>query len=305
MLEEAKDNIIPNNKCDENKSFSSISEESNDSSYSYNNMSYIESLLDNDEKKLNQIQQNENGKLNQNFRNIHNNKNLINTYNNLSSNNINQFQQLVNPLFPYYQYSLLNRQIQNYQLFQYIMNIINNNKEKININNISINKNKKTIFHKNKNNKKIKKNIINNDKENNNLNFKKKPPKPENEIIINKIISGEEIRTFVRLSPIPIKYSPFDIINLLDKLLKTKKGKRIYNSVYVPLARVIGKNKGYCFINLVSPKYVVEFYRIFNGINLKSCKKPCSIVFSDKQNIDCSNDDALKRPIVFSDVVEN
>ena len=300
MLEDIKEDNIINNKYDENESLSSISDQSNDSSFSYNNMSYIESLLDNDEKVLNQIQQNGNAQLNQNFQNIPNSTYLINSNNNLNINNINKFQQL-NPFFSYYRNLLFNYQIQKYQLFQFIMNMANNNNENININNISINKNRIQNFHKNKNNKKNK----NNNENKNNSNFKQKPPKPENEIIISKILLGEEKRTFVRLSPIPNKYSPFDIINLLDKLLKTIKGKRIYNSIYVPLAKVIGKNKGYCFINLVSPKYVVEFYRILNGINLKNCKKPCSVVFSDKQNIDCSNDDALKRPIIFTDVVKN
>ena len=299
MLEETKENITSNNKNYDNDSLSSISDQSNDSTFSYNNMSYIESLLDNDEKSLNQIPQNR--QLNQNLQNIPNNTYLMNANNNLNINNYNQFQQL-NTLLPYYQYLQLNNQIQNYQLLQFIMNIINNNNENININNISINKIRKHNFQKNKNNKK---NKTNNNNENNNSNLKKKAPKPENEIIISKILLGEEKRKFVRLSPIPNKYSPFDVINLLDKILKTEKGKRIYNSVYVPLAKVIGKNKGYCFVSLVSPKYVVEFYRIFNGMNLKNCNKPCSVVFSDKQNIDCSNDDALKRPIVFSDVVEN
>ena len=94
---------------------------------------------------------------------------------------------------------------------------------------------------------------------------------------------------------------------LIDRYLKTKKGQRIYNSLYVPLAKVIGSNKGYCFINLVSPKYVVEFFKIFNGLvfNIKNCKKPCTVVFSDNQNVDCSNEDALKRPIIFTDVINN
>ena len=297
MLKETKENNISNNKSDENELLSSISDDSNDTSISYNNMSYIESLLDNDEKSLNQIQQNQNIKINQNFQNIQNSNNtyLMNANNYLNINNINQFLQM-NSLFLNYQNLLLKNQIQNYLLFQYMNS---NNNENININNYSINKNIKNNFHKNN-----KKNKDNNNNDNNS-NPKKKPPKPENEIIISKIISGEEKRTFIRLNPIPNKYSPFGIINLLDKILKTQKGKRIYNSVYVPLAKVIGKNKGYCFINLVSPKYVVEFYRIFNGMNLKTCKKPCSVVFSDKQNIDCSNEDALKRPIVFSDVIEN
>ena len=190
----------------------------------------------------------------------------------------------------------MNKQIQEFNIIQILMNILMQEKNK----NLS-------IQFSNKKFNKTKKNKINNYILGNISNNKKNPPKPENEIIIKLILSGKEKRTFIRLSPIPNKYSPFDIIKLIDKYLKTKKGERIYNSLYVPLAKVIGKNKGYCFVNLISPKYVVEFYKIFNGLNfnIKNCRKPCSVVFSDKQNIDCSNDDALKRPIIFNDVVKH
>ena len=117
-------------------------------------------------------------------------------------------------------------------------------------------------------------------------------------------MSGEEKRTCVRLFPIPKKYSPFDIIRLIDKYLKTIPGKRIYDSIYVPLTKIIGKNIGYCFINLVKPKYVIEFYNIFNGIYFKNCKKPCSVIFSDKQTFEIVND-PMRRPIVFKDFVKD
>ena len=138
-------------------------------------------------------------------------------------------------------------------------------------------------------------------------NGKKNISKPENEINISNILSGKEKRCCVKLSPIPNNYSPFDIIRLIDKYLKTEKGKRIYNSIYVPLTREIGKNKGYCFVNMVSPEYVVKFYEVFNGLffNLKNCKKPCYLVFSDIQNVNYSNEDALKRPIIFTDVIKS
>ena len=73
------------------------------------------------------------------------------------------------------------------------------------------------------------------------------------------------------------------------------------------MTKEIGKNKGYCFVNLVSPKYVVIFYEIFNGLffNIKNCKKPCYLVFSDIQNMNLTNEDPLKRPIIFTDVIKN
>ena len=274
-----------------NDSFLSNSEQNDDISYSYNNnKSFIESLLDSEENTnfndFNDLNNKEN--INQNITNIPNNINLNNGFNNF---NYNQLQQLYY-IYYYNQYYnqclFLNKQIQENKLMQMLINILNNNKIQKN------NENQK------KNQKKNKKNVEKKE-------IKKIPPKIENEIKIPLLLSGEEKRTLVKLSPIPNKYSPFDIIRLIDRYLKTKKGQRIYNSLYVPLAKVIGSNKGYCFINLVSPKYVVEFFKIFNGLvfNIKNCKKPCTVVFSDNQSVDCSNEDALKRPIIFTDVINN
>ena len=50
------------------------------------------------------------------------------------------------------------------------------------------------------------------------------------------------------------------MIKINDKNLKTIPGKRIYNANYVPQTKIIGKNLGYCFINLIKPKYVIEFH---------------------------------------------
>ena len=266
-----------------------ISEQNNDISYSYNNMSCIESFLDSEDTEDNNDCEQflNNQKITQKNSNIQNNINLNNGFNNFYLNQIQQ-QQLYS-IFHYNQYLYINKQIQELKL-QILMNLLNNNKRQ-NVSNI---------------NKKFPKKIKNN-KNNEKKDLKKSNPKPENEIKIPLILSGEEKRTLVRLSPIPIKYSPFDIIMLIDKYLKTKKGQRIYNSIYVPLAKGIGKNKGYCFLNLVSPKYVVEFYKIFNGLffNIKNFKKNCIVVFSDKQTFDYSNENALKRPIIFKDIIQN
>ena len=143
---------------------------------------------------------------------------------------------------------------------------------------------------------------LNNDKSDNYF-LKKKiiNIKPENEINLDLIYTGKEKRTCVRLSQIPKKYSPFDMVKLIDKYLKTEPGKRIYNSIYVPLAKVIGKNIGFCFINLVSPEHVISFYNIFNGIYFNNSKKPCTVVFSDQQNMDSNEENPLRRPIFFKD----
>ena len=130
---------------------------------------------------------------------------------------------------------------------------------------------------------------------------KVKYTKPENEIKFDLIYNGKEKRTCVRLSPIPRKYSPFDMVKLIDKYLKTESGQRIYNSIYVPLAKVIGKNIGFCFVNMISPVYVISFYNTFNGIYFNNAKKPFTVVFSDQQNMNFNEENPLRRPIYFKD----
>ena len=187
----------------------------------------------------------------------------------------------------------------NFNLFSNNGNIISKS-QKINKYSIKENNNENVI----KNIKK--KNLQNKNKENKDNNIKINI-KPENEINISLLISGKEKRTFVRLHPIPKNLSAFDMVRIIDKYLKTKPGKRIYNAIYLPLSKTIGKSLGYCFINLVSPKYVVEFYNIFNGFyfRFKNFKKSCSVVFSDIQDIDTSNDDPTKRPMIFYDTIKD
>ena len=172
-----------------------------------------------------------------------------------------------------------------------------------------------TIEINNKNNGKneIKKYIINNNKENeekednnnNNNNINISNAKPENIINISLILSGKEKRTFLRLHPIPKRFSVYDMVKIIDKYLKTKRGKRIYNAVYLPLTKKIGKNIGYFFINMVSPKYVILFYNIFNGFyfRFKNFNKSCSVLFADNQEINISSDEPTRRPIIFTDVI--
>lgn len=245
--------------CDDDN-LSEISGESNNTSFSYDHMSIIDSLLDSDGTNLS----------------------VKDGYNNINSQN--EKDQILFNAYLFLQQFNCNNQILS------LINEINRYK----LLQMMINNQTKNNFIKGSNNK------INN-------NGKKSISKPENEINISNILSGKEKRCCVKLSPIPNQYSPFDIIRLIDKYLKTEKGKRIYNSIYVPLTKEIGKNKGYCFVNMVSPKYVVKFYEVFNGLffNLKKCKKPCYLVFSDIQNVNYSNEDALKRPIIFTDVIKS
>ena len=177
---------------------------------------------------------------------------------------------------------------------------LNNNNSSITVEYIDNNKKTNKIKKKYKpNKKKEKKEII--------VKIQFSNIKPENIINIPLILLGKEKRTFLRLHPIPKQFSVYDMIRIIDKHLKTKPGKRIYNAVYLPQTKVIRKNMGYFFINLVSPKYVIEFYNIFNNFyfRFKNSKKQCTIIFSDHQEIDTSNDDPSRRPIIFYDTVKD
>ena len=151
--------------------------------------------------------------------------------------------------------------------------------------------------------------VKDNSKKVENNDFIKKEKNIKNIINIDSIISGIETRTVVRLNPIPPNYSSFDISKLLDKYLQIESGKnqRIYKALYTPLSKVIGKNLGFCFVMMVKPKYVVDFYKTFSGkiFGKKKCKKPCNVIWADIQGedfLETNKDDPIRKPIIFKDI---
>ena len=145
-----------------------------------------------------------------------------------------------------------------------------------------------------------------------NQNEKKENGSQKNEkklINLEDIELNKETRTVVRLNPIPPNYSSFDISKLLDRYLKIESGKnqRIYKALYVPLCKIIGKNLGYCFVMMAKPKYVIEFYKTFEGKSFgkKKCKKPCNVIWADIQGeafLKKSEEDPIRKPIIFKDL---
>lgn len=204
-------------------------------------------------------------------------------------------------------YFIFNSLLKEHNFYQNIINSIMSNNSDFKINNMNVNyKIIKNI--KNRKEKLILNNIEESgDKEKNIQKISKLNLNQKNIINISLILSGKEKRTFVRVFPIPKKYSVYDITRIIDKYLKTMPGKRIYNAIYLPLSKKIGINIGYFFINLVSPKYVIQFYEIFNGFyfRFKNFKKPCFVVFSDNQEIDTSKEDPRRRPIIFYDTIKD
>ena len=229
----------------------------------------------------------------------------LNTSNSLLTNYPlnNNFFQLNFPNNPLYEAQVFNSQNKDNILTMHNINAYNNiNKINNDYNNAKNEKiiilEKNTILNANKKNE---------EKEKNNIKIKKYKVKPENIIDISLIMAGKEKRTFVRLHPIPKYFSVYDMVKIIDKYLKTKPGQRIYNAVYLPLTKKIGRNMGYLFINLISPKYVIEFYNKFNGFYLrfKNCKKPLTVIFADNQEVDISEEDPIRRPLFFIDTIEN
>ena len=253
-------------------------------------------------------------------------------------NNLNQCLTLNNPLnsinYNYYgnQNQLLNNYVTNQNLVNINRNTLNNINNINNVNNLNNLNNisgqnipeKYTIIIKNNTKDpditklskikvtttylkdKTKKNQENKE-QNNKENNKEKSHK--NFINIDDIISGKENRTVVRLNPIPPNYSSFDISKLLDHYLNIENGKkqRIYKAIYTPLCKIIGKNLGYCFIMMVKPKYVIDFYKTFNGrvFQKKKCKRPCNVIWADIQGnefLKTNEDDPIRKPIIFKDI---
>ena len=249
--------------------------------------------------------------INQDFlggnKNEFNSHNIFNLQNN-SNNNLNYFkiEEEEQKFFQQLQIgltSLLNNgNVNNYILNNYINNSQYQNNIINNINNI--NKTEKcTITFRSKNNDssigKISKIQDNNDKSKNNIN-------------LNDIINGKEKRTVVKLSPIPQNYSSFDVIKLLDYYLKIESGKnqRIYKAFCAPQYKFMGKNMGYCFVMMVKPKYVIDFYKTFNGkiLRKKKCKKPCQVIWADIQGeefLKFGGDDPFRKPIIFKDIIND
>ena len=111
----------------------------------------------------------------------------------------------------------------------------NNNKIKINNKNFIINKNI---------------NILNN----------KVSIKGEKQVLnLDDIVSGKDTRTTVMIRNIPIKYTD----EILIEALKEFNGK--YDCLYMPYDYEKNGNKEYAFINFINPLHILYFYEKFNG----------------------------------------
>ena len=274
--------------------------------------------------KINEQEQKYNQLLQNGLLSLLNNQN-VNNYlqDTLLNNSLNNYDSITN----FNQFNLLNNNINyfgnnindSYLINNNIINII---QAQNNINNISIinNQDEYSITLKSKTNdpsiEKITKIEIetffvkDNSESSQQINENSKDEKIKKRINLNDLFNGKEKRTVVRLEPIPHHYSSSGIIKLLDCYLKIERGKnqRIYKALYVPLCKDMGKNLGYCFVMMVKPKYVIDFYNVFNGkiFGKKICKKPCKITWADIQGEELLNpteEDPFNKPIIFKDII--
>ena len=150
----------------------------------------------------------------------------------------------------------------------------NNNKIKINNKNFIINKNI---------------NILNN----------KVSIKGEKQVLnLDDIVSGKDTRTTVMIRNIPIKYTD----EILIEALKEFNGK--YDCLYMPYDYEKNGNKGYAFINFVHPLHILYFYDKFCGKKWQyfDSSKICELNSANFQGINeiqkhSKNYKGLKKPL--------
>ena len=127
----------------------------------------------------------------------------------------------------------------------------------------------------------------------------------KSKIYIDKIENGEEKRTELIVKNIPVNLNVYDIIRIIDKKLNIdcKKNNRTYNKIYLPPSKDLGKNIGFFFINFVSPKHVIKFFKNFEGFALdpNKQKRICYIYFAEGKLEEDESRDKSRTPLTFND----
>ena len=110
------------------------------------------------------------------------------------------------------------------------------------------------------------------------VSYKKKKLFSHFSISEEMIENGEDKRTSIVVKNIPKSLNKDYIKKILD-------GVGNINYLYLPFDKVINKNLGIAFINVVNYKNVINVYRRFNEFNSKNqeIKKPIEIFYSKIQ----------------------
>ncbi|KAJ4845047.1 hypothetical protein Tsubulata_010838 [Turnera subulata] len=130
--------------------------------------------------------------------------------------------------------------------------------------------------------------------------------KKQFQLDLDKIISGEDIRTTLMIKNIPNKYTSKMLLAAIDE---SHRG--TYDFLYLPIDFKNKCNVGYAFINMLSPSHIIPFYEAFNGKKWEkfNSEKVASLAYAriqgkaalvtHFQNSSLMNEDKRCRPILF------
>ncbi|XP_010904858.1 protein MEI2-like 2 isoform X1 [Elaeis guineensis] len=130
--------------------------------------------------------------------------------------------------------------------------------------------------------------------------------KKQYQLDLEKIVSGEDIRTTLMIKNIPNKYTSKMLLAAIDE-----NHKGTYDFLYLPIDFKNKCNVGYAFINMVSPSHIISFYQAFNGKKWEkfNSEKVASLAYAriqgkaalvaHFQNSSLMNEDKRCRPILF------
>ncbi|XP_058095244.1 protein MEI2-like 2 isoform X2 [Magnolia sinica] len=130
--------------------------------------------------------------------------------------------------------------------------------------------------------------------------------KKQYQLELDKIVSGEDIRTTLMIKNIPNKYTSKMLLAAIDE-----HHRGTYDFLYLPIDFKNKCNVGYAFINMISPSHIIPFYEAFNGKKWEkfNSEKVASLAYAriqgkaalvtHFQNSSLMNEDKRCRPILF------
>ncbi|KAH1066202.1 hypothetical protein J1N35_031189 [Gossypium stocksii] len=130
--------------------------------------------------------------------------------------------------------------------------------------------------------------------------------KKQFQLDLDKIVSGEDIRTTLMIKNIPNKYTSKMLLAAIEE-----NHQGTYDFLYLPIDFKNKCNVGYAFINMLSPSHIIPFYEAFNGKKWEkfNSEKVASLAYAriqgkvalvaHFQNSSLMNEDKRCRPILF------
>ena len=100
--------------------------------------------------------------------------------------------------------------------------------------------------------------------------------------IVEKIKSGEDLRTYLCVMNLPNKYTHNELLNEINETHNNK-----YTDIKLPKAKDNERNNpGFFFIDMKHPLYVVDFYQVYQNRIWREHKslKKAEIFYGNKKN---------------------